>query len=604
MVSEPGTAPDTAARHWLDAHTRAVRVWTGLAAAAGLAATLAWIGFAALLAGIAAHWIGQPDTRPSTAAALALAPLLLLGRSLSLAVRDWAGSRASLRLRMAARDALLDALARLGPLRAAAGSDGALATIVVEQVDALDGYVARYRPQRVLAIAVPLLIVIAVLPRSWLAALILAATAPLIPLFMLLVGQGAAAANRRQAEALATLGGRFLDLVRGLPALRLAGRTEWGAAAVHDGAHGYRRSSLRVLRLAFLSSTVLELFASLAIAMVALYLGLALLGRFPAGHYGGPMQLDSALFVLLLAPEFFAPLRQLGTDYHLLAQALAAATAIADLLRRAPPSRTTDTVGSNTDASHTGESDGASSNADLASAGRSGPAAIEFDRVSLRHADGRLALDRISFRVAAGERVLLRGASGSGKSSVLALLAGFLAPTGGCIRIDGYDLATLPRSSWWPRLAWLEQRPEWFAASIRDNVLIGIEEADPVRLRRALTDAGLAADVEALPDGVQTRIDADGGGLSGGQLQRLALARALVREAGIWLLDEPLAQLDPETAADLQRTLATASRGRTLLMASHERTQAADAWIDRIVTLATGRIVEDRPAVRVEPERR
>jgi len=599
VVTEANRAVDAAAGHWLRTHTRTVRAWTGLAAAAGLAATLAWIGFAALVASVAAHWIGQPDVWPSTAAALAIAPLLLLARSLSLAVRDWAGSRASLRLRVATRDALLDALARLGPLRAAAGSDGALATVVVEQVDALDGYVARYRPQCVLAVGVPLLIVIAVLPRSWLAALILAGTAPLIPLFMLLVGQGAAAANRRQADALATLGGRFLDLVRGLPALRLAGRVEWGAAAVDDGAQGYRRSSLRVLRLAFLSSTVLELFASLAIAMVALYLGLALLGRFPAGHYGGPMQLDAALFVLLLAPEFFAPLRQLGADYHLRAQALAAATAIAGLLRRAPPPRSPAAAGSKADSPTVPPS-----SVDVPGADRAGPAAIEFDRVSLRHADGRLALDRISFRVSAGERVLLRGASGSGKSSVLALLAGFLAPTEGCIRVDGRDLATLPRPSWWQRLAWLEQRPEWFAASIRDNVLIGLDETNPARLWRALTDAGLGADVEALPEGVDTCIDADGGGLSGGQLQRLALARALVRDAGVWLLDEPLAQLDPETAADLQRTLAAASRGRTLLIASHERTQTADAWIDRAITLAAGRIVEDRSVPRGEPGRR
>ncbi|HUD42144.1 MAG TPA: thiol reductant ABC exporter subunit CydD [Dokdonella sp.] len=595
-----GTDPaaEAAARRWLGTRTRTVDGWTGLAAAAGLAATLAWIGFAALLAAVAAHWTGQPDARPSTPVALVLAPLLLLARSLSLALRDWAGCRASLRLRAAVRDELLDALARLGPLRAAAGSDGALATVVVEQVDALDGYVARYRPQCVVALGVPLLIVLAVLPQSWLAALILAATAPLIPLFMLLVGQGAAAANRRQAEALATLGGRFLDLVRGLPALRLAGRTEWGAAAVRDGAQGYRRSSLRVLRLAFLSSTVLELFASLAIAMVALYLGLALLGRFPAGHYGGPMQLDAALFVLLLAPEFFAPLRQLGADYHLRAQALAAATAIADLLRRVPPPPPV-VHGASADRSEL-----APTNPGGSSAIGSGPAAIEFDQVSLRHGDGRLALDRISFRVAAGERVLLRGASGAGKSSVLALLAGFLAPTEGCIRIDGRDLARLPRSAWWPRLAWLEQRPEWFAASMADNVRVGLDDADPARLWRALTDAGLAADVEALPDGVQTRIDADGGGLSGGQLQRLALARALLRDAGVWLLDEPLAQLDPDTAAELQQTLDAASRGRTLLIASHDRTQATDAWVDRIVTLAAGRIVEDRPVARSAPESR
>lgn len=577
-MSAARPAADAAASRWLGAQARTVRVWTAVAAAAGLVATVAWIGFAAVLAEIAARWIGQGAAAPATATLIALAPAFLLARSVSLAGRDWAGCRASLQLRMRVRDDLLDALTRLGPLRAGAGSDGALTTVLVEQVDALDGYVARYRPQCVLAVGVPMLVLVAVLPHSWLAALILAATAPLIPLFMMLVGQGAAAANRQQADALAVLGGRFLDLLRGLPALRRAGRSEWGAAVVYEGAQAYRRSSLRVLRIAFLSSTVLELFASIAIAMVALYLGLALLDRFAVGHYGEPMRLNPALFVLLLAPEFFAPLRQLGADYHLRAQAVAAAAAIADLQCRAPV---------------------AAVPAGAAPAPRAtGPASIEFDRVSLRHADGRLALDEVSFRIAPGERVLLRGASGSGKSSVLALLAGFVMPTGGQIRVDGVDLQSWPRQAWWKRLAWLEQRPEWFAGTIRDNVLVGLDGADTARLWRALAGAGLAADVQALPEAADTHIEADGGGLSGGQLQRLALARALARAADVWLLDEPLAQLDPDTASDLRRTLAEASRNGTVVMASHHDGDPAEAWVDRCIMLSAGRVLDDRPTTR------
>lgn len=568
---------DASAQAWLDAQAGSVRRWTWAAAAAGLAAAAAWIAFAASVAGVAGRWIAG-EAAPGSA--IVLMPALLVLRSALLATREWAGSRAGLRLRERLRGRLLDALEHLGPLRAAAGSDGALATVVVEQVDALDGYFARYRPQRLLAAGVPLLVVVAIVPHSWLAALLLAATAPLIPAFMVLVGHGAAAAGRRQAAALATLGGRFLDLVRGLPALRLAGRTGWGAEGVREGAQGYRRRSLQVVRIAFLSSTVLELFASAAIAMVALYLGLALLGRFPVGHYGQPMTLEPALFVLLLAPEFFAPLRQLGTDYHLRAQALAAAGPIQGLLRRAPaqappPAAVTATV----------------------PARPPGPPVIEFDAVSLRHPDGRLALDRVSFRIAAGQRVALTGASGSGKSSVLALLAGFVVPTAGRILVDGVDLAAWPRSAWWRRLAWLEQRPEWFGASLRDNVLVGLHRDDDACLAQALAAAGLAADVDALPEQAEAVIGSAGIGLSGGQLQRLALARALARRADLWLLDEPLAQLDAQTAAALRTSLAASSRGCTLLIATHDddETLRAGGWIDRRIVLASGAVAGDAP---------
>ncbi len=555
-------AQERAALQWLAARTRAVRGWTIAATACGLGATLAFAGFAATLAAIVAGWIAEAPTHAVTPALLVAAVLL---RAAFAIVRDVCAARASLALRRDARADVLDALERLGPLRRRAGDDGALATLAVEQVDALDGYVARYLPQRYTAVLVPLLLCALIAPRSWLAAVLLIATAPLIPLFMSLVGRGAARASAAQAVALGRLGAQFLDVLRGLPTLRLLGNAQAGAERVEAGAGDYRRRMLAVLRLAFLSSAVLELFASIGIALVALYLGLALLGRFDIGHYGAPLRLGDALFVLLLAPEFYAPLRQLGSDYHARADAVAAAAAIAALSDGAPPRR-----------------------AQGGCAAVAHAPAIEFDAVSLRHADGRLALDNLSFRIASGERVALSGASGAGKSSVLALLAGFVEPTSGTIRIDGVDLAGLDRDSWQRRLAWLEQRPEWFRRSIRDNVLLGADTRDDTRLWRALGQAGLAEDVRALPRGADGVPGEASGSLSGGQLQRLALARTLARDASLWLLDEPLAHLDAQTAAPLRERLAAASEGCTLLIATHAVEDRA--WVDRVLELDRGRL--------------
>lgn len=561
-MSDAATERD--AERWLGARTRDVRGWIHAATLAGVASTLAYAAFAAALAATVAGWL-SPESPPG-AGGLVVLVTALLARGVLTVARDVCGARASLLLRTGLRGDVMAALARLGPLRRHAGDDGALATLAIEQVDALDAYVARYLPQRHVAVLVPLLLCALIVPRSWLAALLLLATAPLIPLFMTLVGRGAARASAAQALALGRLGAQFLDLLRGLPLLRLLGNVQAGAERLSAGARDYRRRMNAVLRLAFLSSAVLELFASIGIALVALYLGLALLGRFDLGHYGAPLRLDTALFILLLAPEFYAPLRQLGSDYHARGDALAAAATIAPL------------IGSAVAAPAWGQVTPASVRAP----------AIEFDDVSLRHADGRLALDGVSFRVAAGERVALRGASGAGKSSILALLGGFVSPTAGHIRIDGIDLAELDRAAWWARIAWLEQRPEWFRQPIRDNVLLGLDPSDTARLWRALDQAGLADDVRALPLGDRAVPGDASGSLSGGQLQRLALARTLARDATLWLLDEPLAHLDAATAAALRERLAATSAGRTVLIASHN--EADDAWVDRVIELDHGRV--------------
>jgi ATP-binding cassette, subfamily C, bacterial CydD len=567
-ATEHASKEHGAALAWLAARTRPVRGWLAGATLFGVCATLAYAGFAALLAQVVARWTGVERAAGATFLLVALVAAVAL-RAVFAIARDACGQRASRAVRERVRADVLDALGRIGPLRRHVGDDGALATLAVEQVDALDGYVSRYLPQRQVAVLVPLLLCGIVATQSWLAALLLLSTAPVIPWFMMLVGRGAARASGAQAAALAQIGAQFLDLLRGLPTLRLLGNAQVGAGQLAASAREYRQRVLAVLRLAFLSSAVLELFASIGIALVALYLGLALLGRFDLGHYGGPMRLDAALFILLLAPEFYAPLRQLGADYHARADALAAAAALAQLDTQVPPAAMP-------------------GHAVLAT---SAAPAIEFDAVSLRYPDGRIALAGLSFRIAAGERVALRGASGAGKSSVLALLAGFVAPSAGAIRIDGIDFAALDRASWWRRLAWLEQRPEWFRRSIRHNVLLGGDASDEARLWDALARAGLADDVRALPQGADSIVGEASGALSGGQLQRLALARTLARDASVWLLDEPLAHLDADTAAPLRETLAATSAGRTVLIATHN---AADlAWADRVITLDGGRCAGD-----------
>lgn len=564
------TDNEAASARWLLLRVVPVQRWLVGAAAAGVAATAAYAVFAAALAHLIDAWSRGSTSAHSNLLLLVVIPCALFTRSALLAIKEWSGARAALRVRVSVRGEVLDALSALGPLRTSAGNDGALASVLIEQVDALDGYIARYRPQQWVVAAVPLLIVALVLPRSWLAALILVVTAPLIPLFMVLTGRHAAAASSRQANALAQLGGQFLDLVRGLPTLRLLGRSEAGAQRLQHGAQDYRRRSMQVLRIAFLSSAVLELFASIAIAMVALYLGLSLLGRIEVGHYGAPMTLANALFVLLLAPEFFAPLRQLGSDYHARAQAIAASSAIRDVLQRVPAEL------------HPNQHDPVPHRSDP-------PPYIEFDHVSLRHADGRIALASVSFRIERGERVLLRGASGAGKSSVLALLAGFVVPTSGRVLIDGVDLRSIQRESWWQQLCWLEQRPEWFSASVRDNVLLGLNRNDNQRLWKALTAAGIDADVRALPEQADSMLGQQGQGWSGGQLQRIALARAFARNAPLWLLDEPTAHLDVESARTLRQSLIASTRDTTLLLASHAH--ADQHWVDRVLHLETGRLI-------------
>ncbi|MDI5983252.1 thiol reductant ABC exporter subunit CydD [Halomonas sp. M4R5S39] len=537
-MSEQGTPGEALTpRRWLDALAVHERRLLGLATLAGVVAgalTLVQLGLLAWL--VAALVVAARPPGELWLGFLALAAVLPL-RALAQWGQEAAGLEASLRIRRRARAALLDHLARLGPVRLASRHSASLANQLVEQVEALDGYFARFLPQLRLALALPLLSLVVVAWLDWLAALFLLLSAPLIPLFMALVGMGAERLNREQFAAVARLSGHFIDRVRGITTLQLFGRTREATAEVHAAADDYRRLSMRTLRLAFLSSAVLEFFASVAIAVVAIYVGFGLLGYIDYGP-SSELTLFSGLLVLLLAPEFFQPLRTLSQHYHDRAAALGAADGLVALLAEAPdPVR--------------------------AEGHRPAPAGpgelVRLAAVTVAYPGRGAVLGPLDLVVRRGEVLVVTGPSGAGKSTLLQLLAGFVGPGTGERRLaEGLSFA------------WMDQRPLLIQGSLADNLRLAAPDADEPAMLAALGRAGLGELVAGLPRGLATALGERGVGLSGGQAQRLALARVFLSPAPLVLLDEPTASLDADTEARVVEALAElAGAGRSLVIATH-----------------------------------
>ncbi|SER37079.1 thiol reductant ABC exporter subunit CydD [Halopseudomonas bauzanensis] len=533
-------------------------------AAAGLFILQSW-----LLASLFSHWLLAWQAGSLASFDSSFWWPWLVGLPLCFILRPWLqygrerlSQRASLRVRQALREQLLQRLAMLGPARRGLGADAELGSRLLEQVDALDGYVSRYQVQRQLVVIVPLLLLLATAWHSLLAAALLLATAPLVPLFMVLLGQAAANASQRQFVALGQMSGRFLDLLRGMATLRHLQALDRAQLAVEQAAEDYRSRTMRVLRMAFLSGAVLELFASIAIAMVALYLGMGLLGMLPWAQGEIPVPYQGALFILLLAPEFYAPLRQLGSDYHARAEAEGALAELLPLLKLELWQ-------------HPGTEPLQLQQAPV----------IDCRSVGIDLPGAAARLCPLDLRLAAGERVWLRGPSGSGKSTLLHVLLGFLPHTGEVL-IDDLPLDVVRRSDWHRHVGFLAQQPELIPGTLADNLRLAAPGASNQQLIAALQEVDLWPLLRQLPLQLATPLGERGLGLSGGQLSRLALARLLLRDTWVWLLDEPLAHLDPQTAELIGRLLERLSRGRTVLLVSHE-TVGLD-WLDRQVELQEG----------------
>ncbi|HZJ95429.1 MAG TPA: thiol reductant ABC exporter subunit CydD [Thiopseudomonas sp.] len=480
-------------------------------------------------------------------------------RPLSQYIRERLSQTASLNARKSLRKTLLNTLASLGPERQTLGADGALSSQLLEQVDALDGYISRYYVQLYLVLIVPILISIAAFQYSALAATLMLLTAPLVPVFMILVGGAASRSSQQQMAAMSQLSSRFLDWVRGMATLQHLNAVSQAQHDVDRSASAYRDSTMKVLRLAFLSGAVLELFSSIAIALVALYLGLGLLGILPWAKGVIPVPYAGALFILLLAPEFYAPLRQLGSDYHAKAEAEGAIEELLPLLEQ----RTWQ---------HPGQQPLVLTAAP----------AITLKNVKITAHNQRVRLPSTDLHIAAGERVGLHGESGSGKSSLLLALLGFIEYQGQ-IYINDHALLDVLRSDWHRQLGYLSQQSNFKRGSLADNLRLAKPNASDEQLRQVLRDVDLLPLVEQLPQGLNTLLGERGLGLSGGQLSRLAIAQLLLRDAHVWLLDEPTAHLDPDTSATIHALLEKLSVGKTLLLVSHQ--WRGLQWLDRQLDL-------------------
>ncbi len=462
------------------------------------------------------------------------------------------------------RRALEQRLRQLGPGWAAQQSRGDIVTRSVDGVQALVPYYAGYLPQVALTAVIPVVILLAALPADPWSALILLLTAPLVPLFMILVGGAAERASQRRWSRLRRLGARFMDALAGLTTLRLCRATGREAALLAATGEAYRKETMAVLRIAFLSALVLEFFATVSIAVLAVLLGFRLMW--------GTLGFEQGLFVLLLAPELFLPLRALGTQRHLRMEAAAAAEDLVALL--AEPV--------------TGTASGPTSppRASLASQ----HIALTFEGVSFGYEPDRQVLRELDLVVEAGTMLTLVGASGSGKSTLFNLLLGFATSQAGRILVNGRDLAALDLLAWRKHISWVSQRAHVFHGSLRDNLMIAAPDSDETRLRRALKAAALPEVVARLPQGLDTPLGEHGHGLSGGERQRLALARAWLRDTPVLLLDEPTQHLDAATAALIDAAVAALAVGRTVIRIAHRLDHLAEDA--RVAVLADGLIVE------------
>jgi len=569
-------------------YSAAARGYLVVTVGLGLAAT----GLILIQAGLLAHVLASAATGTG-GTVLASTLVALLAVLLARAAASYGGEATALRaaavVKSQLRRRLTEHALRLGPSWLARHRpqnpqmSGEVTTLATRGLDGLDAYFARYLPQLVLAGLVPVAVLIRVGFADWISCLVIGVTLPLIPVFAILVGRHTKATTQRQWRLLARLGGHFLDVVEGLPTLKLFGRAKPQAEVIGKVTEEYRAATMSSLRVAFLSGFVLELAAALATALVAVEVGLRLL----AGH----MSYQTALLVLLLTPEAYLPLRAVGAQFHASTEGAAAARDVFAILDTPVPAAATGSVPGRPQASAADHSVSLREDA------------IMLSGVTLTYPgrDGD-ALSGVNLVIRPGDQITLTGPSGAGKSSLLALLLRFAQPTGGRIEIGGTDLASIPVGEWRRQISWVPQQPYLFTASVADNIALGDPAASREAIARAARAAGAAEFIDSLPRGYATEVGERGLRLSSGQRQQIALARAFLRDAPLLLLDEPTAHLDAVRARQLDMVIAALMADRTVIQVTHGQTQARD--VGRVFALEAGRLRQTprRPQMPPAPD--
>ena len=496
-------------------------------------------------------------------------------RAIILWAREKIGFQSGQLLRNHIRQKILDKIHLVGPATINQKPAGSWASIMLEQVENLHNFYARFLPQQSLSAIVPVVILIAVFPLNWAAGLILMITAPLVPLFMIIVGIAAADNSQKNMDTLSRLSAQFLDRLRGLETLRLFNRTSEQTAHIENATEDFRETTMDVLKLAFLSSAVLEFFTSISIALMAVYFGFSYLGQIEFGTYNAPLTLFTGFFCLILAPEFYQPLRDLGAYYHDRAAGIGAADAIVDFL----------------------ESDYLTVHQNEKTISLESAVEISAENLVVLSTQGLALTKPLNFQIPANHNVALVGQSGAGKTSLMNVILGFL-PYEGSLKINGQELHESNLAYWRKHIAWVGQNPLLLQGTIKENLLLGDIQANDEEINQALIRSQAKEFTDKL--GLYHEIKDGGLGVSVGQAQRLAIARALLRKGDLLLLDEPTASLDAQSENLVLHALNEASQHQTTLMITHRIEDLKQC--DQIFVMQRGEIVQQGKFAELQHE--
>ena len=480
---------------------------------------------------------------------------------------NWAShseaNRGTIAIREKIFSRLIERVGALGPIYTRSVQSGRLSTTLLKGVEALDAYYSQYIPQIFFALFTPLLIVCTIFPADPISGWILLASAPLIPFFMIVIGKSASAMTEKQWKTMSRMSGYFLDVLQGLPTLKLFAQSRSQRASIEKTGETFRHATMRVLKIAFLSSLTLELVGTIGIAIVAVGIGLRMMD--------GKLTFQHALFVLVLTPDFYLPLRQLGTKFHAGMEGVSASKEIFAILD---------------------QNSGAGENKNgLIKQDSAGTYPILCSNLSFTYPDASLpAIDGINFIIPESKTTAIIGPSGSGKSTMINLLLRFLEPGAGSITINNSPIHAIPLEQWHRQISWVPQHPYLFNASLKENILLARPDASEVEMNAALRKTGLASFVNSLPDGLYTMIGEQGSRLSGGEAQRVALARAFLKNAPLLILDEPTSHTDPELEAALRNSMEELMKGRTTVIIAHRLETIRSA--DQIVVFSQGKITQ------------
>ncbi|MDR9830972.1 cysteine/glutathione ABC transporter permease/ATP-binding protein CydD [Vibrio sp. FNV 38] len=547
---------------WLKQQSKLANRWLLTAVGLGLLSSFILLAQAALIASILHDLIIEQVDKSELIPQFIGIVLTTLFRAICSWAREVAGFRCGEQIRVVIRQQILDKLETLGPAYIKGKPAGAWATLLLEQVDDMQDFFGRYLPQMSLSVFVPLIILVVVFPINWAAGIIFLITAPLVPIFMALVGRKAADANRKNFKALQRLSGHFYDRLQAMSTIRLFNRTAYEADVMRGASEVFRKRTMDVLRIAFLSSAVLEFFTSISIAITAVYFGFSFIGELNFGHYGTGVTLFAGLFILILAPEFYQPLRDLGTFYHAKQQAVGAAESIVEFL--------------DTDVNAMSQGTTPLSTGDIC---------IRGENVSVFSPEGKPLVGPVSFTIDSKERTAIVGPSGAGKTSLINAILGFL-PYQGSLTINNIELNELDLAQWRSAISWVGQNPMLLHGSILDNITLGNEHSTTDKVQQAVKQSYADEFVDKL--GLDHQVSDRSSGLSVGQAQRLAVARAIVQDGQFWLLDEPTASLDARSEKLLWQGLNSATEKRTTLMITHQLSELTH--VDQILVMESGTI--------------